>query len=134
MGIDIPSFILGKEKGGSSDVLAADIVDRSVKSVYLPNVQLIGLYAFRECTKLESASFPKATKVNAYSFVNCYNLITVYLPEVTSIGTSAFSNCSRLSEITVGFASTAAAAANAPWGASPPAGVTVHYTDTDITY
>lgn len=60
------------------------------------SVNIIGSYAFADCSKLESANFPNATVINPYAFSYCSNLTTANFPQVSSIWNYAFTACSNL--------------------------------------
>ncbi len=61
-------------------------------------ITYIGLYAFANCTKLKSVSFPDTvTLIWAYAFQKCSSLTgDVYLPSIVTIGAAAFDSCGSL--------------------------------------
>ena len=63
-----------------------------LESIYAPNIEEIGDYAFLDCTNLKSVSFPNATKMGYEAFSGCSNLKSVDLPKITVIPIGAFSD------------------------------------------
>ena len=65
-------------------------------------VEIIGVDAFRECTRLTSVVFPSTLKgIGTMAFYECTRLTSVTLPEgLTSIGNGAFQKCTRLTSVT----------------------------------
>lgn len=60
------------------------------------STNVIGLYAFDNCTNLINVNLPEVTFINVYAFQNCINLTTVNLPKVGSINVGGFFNCISL--------------------------------------
>jgi uncharacterized repeat protein (TIGR02543 family) len=72
----------------------------SLKSVTGQNVQtIIGESIFRDCTSLETVSFPTATTIGEAAFYQCTSLETVSIPKAINIGYNAFSGCTALKEV-----------------------------------
>ena len=65
------------------------------------DVEIIGDYAFAECSTLENITLPNSIKrIGEYAFHACSNLYNMEIPSsVMSIGTSAFSGCTSLSSV-----------------------------------
>lgn len=76
----------------------------SITLMALPNVELIGKAAFRECSKLTTLDLGNTlTSVGDEAFYNCPSLTKLTLPNTTQyIGANAFYNCSSVTEVTVG--------------------------------
>ena len=77
--------------------------NRSLTSVTLSNIKVIGTSAFYKCDVLRGVSIPNSvTSIESGAFQACTYLSAVSLGTgVTSIGSSAFSGCSKLSGITI---------------------------------
>lgn len=74
------------------------------KGTTIPNgVEIIGDYAFNECTGLQSITIPASVKtISGGAFSRCTGLTSITIPEsVTSIGDYAFDVCSNLTSITL---------------------------------
>ena len=71
-----------------------------VHTDYYTSDDVIGEYAFENCSGLTSVTFPSSvTSIGEYAFSGCSGLTSVTIPSsVTSIGDSAFSGCSNLKE------------------------------------
>ena len=71
-----------------------------VHTDYYTSDDVIGEYAFENCSGLTSVTFPSSvTSIGEYAFSSCSGLTSVTIPSsVTSIGDSAFSGCSNLKE------------------------------------
>jgi len=69
----------------------------SLKSVDFPQVKIIEKFAFYDCSFLESVRFPATLKIEECVFAGCSRLESVYFPSVKIIGFSAFSGCENLS-------------------------------------
>ena len=74
----------------------------ALTSVSLPAATSIGSNAFGVCRALTSVSFPAATSIGNYAFGTCSALTSVSLPAATSIGGYAFYNCSKLTTLYIG--------------------------------
>lgn len=91
--------IAGIEGGGGASV-EDDIINRSISGAYVNDrVTNVADYAFRECTKLTSLSFPSAKSVGTNAMYGCNSLVAVDLPACTSISENAFNGCSNLSAL-----------------------------------
>lgn len=96
---------------GDKDGLLADIIDKSVTSLTIPNgTTVIRKYAFSDCNLLASLTIPDTVKViREYAFFNTHQtnghysqLTEITIPDsVTSIGEYAFYNIDTLTSITV---------------------------------
>ena len=69
-----------------------------LKSISLPDVEVIGENAFRFCKNLTSLSAPKVVAVYDWAFTNTA-LESLYLPEATKIAGAAFYGCESLTTI-----------------------------------
>ncbi|CDD18592.1 cell surface protein [Prevotella sp. CAG:732] len=74
-----------------------------VHTDYYTSDDVIGEYAFENCSGLTSVTFPSSvTSIGEYAFSGCSGLTSVTIPSsVTSIGSSAFSGCSGLTSVTI---------------------------------
>ena len=70
---------------------------------YYTSDDVIGAYAFKNCSDLTSLTLPSSvTRIGAYAFKNCSGLTSLTLPSsVTRIGDYAFYNCSGLTSLTL---------------------------------
>ena len=76
---------------------ARKLVERSIAGEYENDrVTSVGASAFRDCTKLTSASFPKVTTVGEQAFGACAAMTSVSLPLVEIAEKSCFNGCSKL--------------------------------------
>ena len=70
---------------------------------YYTSDDVIGAYAFKNCSDLTSLTLPSSvTRIGDYAFYNCSGLTSLTLPSsVTSIGEFAFMYCSGLTSLTI---------------------------------
>ena len=70
---------------------------------YYTSDDVIGAYAFKNCSDLTSLTLPSSvTRIGDYAFYNCSGLTSLTLPSsVTSIGEFAFGYCSGLTSLTI---------------------------------
>ena len=70
---------------------------------YYTSDDVIGAYAFKNCSDLTSLTLPSSvTRIGDYAFYNCSGLTSLTLPSsVTRIGDYAFYNCSGLTSLTL---------------------------------
>ena len=70
---------------------------------YYTSDDVIGAYAFKNCSHLTSLTLPSSvTRIGDYAFYNCSGLTSLTLPSsVTSIGEFAFRYCSGLTSLTI---------------------------------
>ena len=70
---------------------------------YYTSDDVIGAYAFKNCSDLTSLTLPSSvTRIGDYAFYNCSGLTSLTLPSsVTSIGEFAFRYCSGLTSLTI---------------------------------
>lgn len=71
----------------------------SLAYVEMASVTRISEYAFSNCTKLVSVSFPACSMLRNNVFTNCKSLADMYFPICTSIGKGAFFGCTGLVSI-----------------------------------
>jgi hypothetical protein len=66
-------------------------------------VETIGVFSFRDCSKLTSVIIPDAvTRVKHGAFNSCSGVTSIIIGNgVETIGTNAFENCSRLSSVII---------------------------------
>lgn len=78
-----------------------------VHTDYYTSDDVIGEYAFENCSGLTSVTFPSSvTSIGEYAFCFCSGLTSVTIPSsVTSIGDSAFEGCSGLTSVYVSWES-----------------------------
>lgn len=81
---------------------------------YYTSDDVIGAYAFKNCSDLTSLTLPSSvTRIGDYAFYNCSGLTSLALPSsVTAIGGSAFEGCSGLTSIYVSWESPLSIAAS----------------------
>ena len=68
-------------------------------TVSFPVATSIGYNAFAYCSALATANFPAATSIGSYAFASCSALTTASFPVATSIGPYAFAYCSALATV-----------------------------------
>ena len=70
---------------------------------YYTSDDVIGAYAFKNCSHLTSLTLPSSvTRIDDYAFKNCSGLTSLTLPSsVARIGDYAFYNCSGLTSLTL---------------------------------
>ena len=78
-----------------------NIVERGITEFEDNKIDVIGSYAFNQCSSLTSVSVPKATSIGEYAFTECSSLTSASFPVATSAGYKAFSDCSALTSISV---------------------------------
>ena len=86
------------EKLGDEETFR-NIVERTITEFEDSEIEVIGSYAFYDCSKLTSVSFPVATSIGNSAFDDCDALTSVSFPAATSIGSSAFNTCSALTSV-----------------------------------
>ena len=67
--------------------------------IIAPQVTQVESYAFYNCRKLISASFPIATRIGTGCFANCVSLTTIEVALVTNIGANCFRSNHKLASI-----------------------------------
>lgn len=74
---------------------------KQLKTIEIPNADIIGSNAFYDCSSLENLVLSEnLTTIQAYAFKDCYALSSIDLPSsVTSLGDYAFSGCQQLKKI-----------------------------------
>ena len=65
-------------------------------------VEALPSNAFSDCQPLKSISLPEVKRIGLYAFQWCNGLETIYAPIVSSISDLAFSNCLKLESVTLG--------------------------------
>ncbi len=71
-----------------------------IRTVVMPETEMIEQQAFYSCTALQSAVFPKMKKIMKEAFAGCSNLTGVSFPsQLIFLGQSAFDRCKRLESI-----------------------------------
>lgn len=96
------------ENGGSDgfwdEEFATSLIKRTIATIKFPSeIEVIGGYAFYNCTKLDFSFLPDTiTQINNGAFGNCTALSSLkYIPKkVKVIGSSAFHRCLKLTSIT----------------------------------
>lgn len=81
--------------GGTTKTL----VERNIRSIEMPDVGVVGAYAFANCVLLSSVSFPSCTQINTAAFLGCTHLPAASFPLCETVGASAFTNCQSLARI-----------------------------------
>ena len=76
-----------------------NIVERKITEFEDNKIDIIGSYAFNQCSSLTSVSFPLATSIGYEAFKSCSSLASVSIPKATSIERYAFQNCSALKSV-----------------------------------
>lgn len=77
-----------------------NLVSRAISAIS-SKATSIGSYAFYNCARLSTASFPVATSIANNALYNCTSLSTVSLPAATTIGNNAFGGCTSLSTVSL---------------------------------
>lgn len=72
-----------------------------LQSVNLPNVTIINLSGFMDCSDLLSANFPQVTTIGNTAFGNCTNLRSAVLPKAEAVSSACFSNCPQLQVVDI---------------------------------
>lgn len=87
---------------------SSESVRNSVKHIYIPaSVEMTSLYAFKDCTSLETVSIENGCKLSSVgyeAFAGCSSLRSVELENctaLTEIGARAFAGCTSLRKITL---------------------------------
>ena len=66
------------EKLGEEETFR-NIVERTITELEDSEIEVIGIYAFRSCSKLTSVSLPAATRIGDSAFRFCSKLTTLYI-------------------------------------------------------
>lgn len=76
----------------------------ALESVEILEVPIIGYYAFRDCTALESVIFSGSVEeIIDYSFMGCTALKSLVIPDgVKSISNYSFADCTGIQSLTIG--------------------------------
>ena len=82
--------------GGGDTSIEDSIITKTVSTYTNDRVTTVGSYAFKDCKKLTTVSFPKCLGIDSNAFQGCSSLTTVSFPACTSIGSYAFYGCSKL--------------------------------------
>ena len=88
------------EKLGDEETFR-NIVERTITEFEDSEIEVIGKYAFYNCTNLISVSLPAVTSLEGNAFCYCKALTSISLPAVTSIGEYAFRSCSSLTSVSL---------------------------------
>ena len=81
-------------------ILTRKIIDRTISGAYENSLASgIGIFAFYDCSKLTTVSFPNATTIDNDAFYGCRNLTEINAPSVTKINEMAFYNCASLTTV-----------------------------------
>ena len=88
---------------GANIVAGGDYYFISTSESFSSKSNLIGDYAFRDCTGLTSITIPSSvTSIGDWAFYGCTRLTSMIIPSsVTSIGNWVFGVCIRLTSITI---------------------------------
>lgn len=73
------------------------IIDRSITEIE-SDAEVVGPYAFANCSKLVSARFPNAVRIESNA-IQCSKLTSLFIPKVKYIASYAISSCSELNTI-----------------------------------
>jgi hypothetical protein len=83
--------------GGGGTSVEDSIIAKTISGTYTNDrVTTVGSYAFQNCSKLTSVSFPKCTTISNSAFQSCTSLTSISFPACKTIGYAAFSSCSNL--------------------------------------
>lgn len=74
-------------------------IGNTIQTVSLPECQMIGVYAFSNCTQLQSVNLPVCSNLGNYVFQNCVSLSQVNIPNCISIGSNAFQYDNKLQSV-----------------------------------
>ena len=82
-------------------------------------IELLGKYAFSDCTSLKSIILPNTLKtIDDYCFRNCTGLTSIIIPDsVETISSTAFSGCTNLTSIKIP-TKKSGAISGSKWGAT----------------
>lgn len=72
---------------------------KSIKSVSMPSVQVIGSSAFCSCTEMKAVYAPQVRMIGSCAFEYCKALSKVSFPYALFVGTRAFDTCESLSQV-----------------------------------
>lgn len=76
-------------------------VEKSVETLYLPNIKNIDDITLSEFTSLKYIYAPYLEKISNNQFKGLTNLLDVEVPNAKSVGNNAFQNCSNLLTISI---------------------------------
>lgn len=71
----------------------------SLFRIEMPNVKIICVSSFEECSSLQEVEMPNVEVITASAFKNCYRLFRVSIPKIKNIYRSMFQNCGSLQEV-----------------------------------
>ena len=74
-----------------------------LKSIYLPNAQIIGLYALYNCDNLTQIILPKVSRIKNYGICDCDKLTSITLPQIQII--SSYGLCKNYNLETINLSS-----------------------------
>ena len=77
------------------------LTHQSLTELHAPLLEIVGDWAFQNCSALTSVNLPAATSIGEAAFFQCSTLTTVSLPAATSIGETAFYQCSTLTAVSL---------------------------------
>lgn len=86
-------------KNMSNNENLIDLIEKDIKNITIPeNTEIIGPYAFSNCSELETIYFTKNQKeIKEYAFLNCKKLYSIVIPEkIEKIEANAFKGCDNL--------------------------------------
>lgn len=72
-----------------------------LKEIYLPEVEVLEIWAFNGCKSLQELSFPKLKKLDNMRFADFINLKNVEFPMLTCLPEYTFKGCTSLETVTL---------------------------------
>ncbi len=87
-------------KGNFEFEAAIFIHHPSIEEVCFENLEVLGVYSFKNCPKLRKVSLPKCKKILGHCFSDLPSLQKIELPELRSIVNSSFERLDLIEELT----------------------------------
>lgn len=91
----INALVAGFGQGGG-DSSADGVLDRSAVEYENNTLQLVGMYAFNNCSNLKTLKLTAVTELASAAIYGCSKLENVWMPALEVAGVSSFIRCSAL--------------------------------------